>query len=216
MNRQLFWLPACLLLCALTLGGGDGDRQPPQQTPHSVSTTVKMHHLHMLINHSLQMAAQGADMNLMGIEHGPAMLDKASDLLNRAMSGPEMADMHKDGFADAPLMKMTHDLASKAVELIGVMKTLSPESGDLRSLLMLNHAVEVAATGNSMIMQGQQGMAGDIDSVMVNHGQIMLGEASGILHGVTEASDYKRLATDVVSMLIGIPEIPSAEQNDKP
>jgi len=213
MRVRKWWLITCLLLL---LPACNADQREVPETRQQVSATLKLHHLHMLINHSLQMATQGADMNLLGIEHGPAMLDKASNLLNRAMSGPEMANMHKIGHADTVLMKLTHDLAAKSVELIKAMKAFPADAQDRQSLLMLNHAIEIAATGNSMIMQGQQGMAGDVDAVMVNHGQMMLGEASGIIHGTKAGGEYKQLATEVVSMLIGIPDMPAPETPKTP
>ncbi|ATX81229.1 hypothetical protein Ga0123462_0354 [Mariprofundus ferrinatatus] len=205
-----------IALCLSALSACDIDRHEMHDARQNLSQTIKLHHLHMLINHSLQMATQGADMNLQGIEHGPAMLVKASGLLERAMTGPEMASMHKFGGATAPLMKMTHELAARATTLIEAMKKLSTLSGDKGAIRMLNHAVEVAATGSSLIMLGQQGMAGDIDAVMVNHGQMMLGEASGLLRDISGADEYRSLVADVVNMLIGIPDMPVDQGESQP
>lgn len=204
--RSVIRLVICLSLLALT--ACEFDRHEMHQARQNLSYTTKLHHLHMLVNHSLQMATQGADMNLQGIEHGPPMLVKASGLLERAMSGPEMARMHKYGSGNKPLMKMTQELADKSAVLIQAMKKISTRTADKNAIRMLNHAVEVAATGSSLIMLGQQGMAGDIDAVMVNHGQLMLGEASGILHDTTGAAEYRLLVSGVVQMLIGIPDMP--------
>ncbi|NWF37501.1 hypothetical protein [Mariprofundus sp. KV] len=204
--RSVIRLIICLSL--LTLTACEFDRHEMHQARQNLSYTTKLHHLHMLVNHSLQMATQGADMNLQGVEHGPAMLVKASGLLERAMSGPEMARMHKYGSGNKPLMKMTQELADKSAVLIEAMKGISTKTADKDAIRMLNHAVEVAATGSSLIMLGQQGMAGDIDAVMVNHGQLMLGEASGLLHDTTGAPEYRLLVSGVVQMLIGIPDMP--------
>ena len=204
--RFVMRLVICLSLLSFT--ACEFDRHEMHQAGQNLSYTTKLHHLHMLMNHALQMATQGADMNLQGIEHGPAMLAKSSELLKRAMSGPEMARMHKYGSGNKPLMKMTQELADKASTLIQAMKAISTKSADKNAIRMLNHAVEVAATGSSLIMLGQQGMAGDIDAVMVNHGQLMLGEASGLLHDTTGAQEYRVLVSGVVQMLIGIPDMP--------
>ncbi|NWF37738.1 hypothetical protein F3F96_01100 [Mariprofundus sp. NF] len=206
-----------LVLCfsLLSFTACEFDRHEMHQARQNLSYTTKLHHLHMLMNHSLQMATQGADMNLQGIEHGPAMLVKSSELLKRAMSGPEMARMHKYGSGNKPLMKMTQELADKASVLIEAMKAISTKSEDKNAIRMLNHAVEVAATGSSLIMLGQQGMAGDIDAVMVNHGQLMLGEASGLLHDTTGAPEYRLLVSGVVQMLIGIPDMPVDSEDDE-
>jgi len=204
--KQIVWILSMLSL--LGLSACDFDRHELHEERHGFTYTLKMHHIHMLINHSLQMAAQGADMNLQGMNHGPTMLKKSSELLKRAMSGPEMARLHRLGNAGKPLMTMTRELADKSVLLMEEMKKISEQSEDQMSIRVLNHAIEVAASGSSLIMLGQQGMAGDIDAVMVNHGQSMLGEASGLLHDVSGADEYKVLVNQVVEMLIGIPDMP--------
>ena len=211
--RLVFRLFLCLSL--LLLSACEFDRHEMHDARQNLSYTTKLHHLHMLINHALQMAAQGADMNLQGIEHGPAMLVKASELLGRAMTGPEMARMHKFGSSNKPLMKMTHELAERASRLIEAMRKISSKTPDQGAIRMLNHTVEVAATGNSLIMLGQQGMAGDVDAVMVNHGQMMLGEASGLLHDISGAEEYRQLVSAVVEMLIGIPDIPTDREDSR-
>ncbi len=210
--KRIVWLLSCLSM--LGLSACDLDRHEQHEARHNFSYALKMHHIHMLINHALQMSAQGADMNLQGVYLGSALLTKSSELLKRAMSGPEMAHLHKLGNANKPLMEMTHALADKTTLLIEQMRNLSSNSENKASIRMLNHAVEAAATGSSMIMLGQQGMAGNIDAVMVNHGQSMLGEASGLLQDISGAPEYKELVNQVVHMLIGIPDLPAGPEDD--
>jgi hypothetical protein len=209
--KYILWAFACLSL--MGLAGCDFDNHEQHEASEQydrMSHTMRMHHLHMLINHALQMSTQGGDMLLLGSsKHGLAMLDKAEKLLHRAMSGPEMAAMYKQGQAKTVAMKMTHDLADSTSELINQMRNLSKQAENRDSLQMLHHAVEVAATGSSLIMLGQQGMAGDIDLVMVNHGQTMLGEASGLLYEEVDTDAYSMLVRKIVQMLIGIPEHPA-------
>lgn len=203
--RPLFF---CLLLPGL-LTACELDRQLQQeaiQQREQISYTTQMHHLHMLINHALQMAAQGADMQLLGKEQGQKLLAKSTELLTRAMSGMEMSKLHRQGWTGSSLMFMTHELSDTAEEMILLMHQLSADVADRNSIYMLNHAIEVAAMGSSLIMLGQQGMAGDIDLVMVNHGQSMLGEASGLLRDVEPVDAYSQTAVKIVQMLIGIPE----------
>jgi hypothetical protein len=208
--RHVFWAVVCLSL--MGLAGCDSDRQEQREAREQsdkISHTMRMYHLHILINHALQMSTQGGDMQLLGSRRGPAMLDKAERLLHRAMSGPEMAALHKQGQANKTSMKMMHDLAASTSELISQMRMHSKQTANRDALQMLHHAIEVAATGSSLIMLSQQGMAGDIDLVMVNHGQTMLGEASGLLHEVANADAYSELVRKIVRMLIGIPEHPA-------
>ena len=208
--KSFYWVFACLSL--MGLAGCDFDRHEQHEAREQrgkMSHTMRMYHLHILINHALQMATQGGDMQLLGSRRGPAMLDKAEKLLHRAMSGPEMAALHKQGQANKTAMKVMHDLAGSTSELINQMRALSKQTENRDALHMLHHAIEVAATGSSLIMLSQQGMAGDIDLVMVNHGQMMLGEASGLLHEVANVDAYSELVRKIVQMLIGIPENPS-------
>jgi len=204
----------CLLMLAVP--GCDIDNQleqNPLKQQGRISFTAQMHHLHMLINHALQMAAQGADMQLLGKAEGEKLLNKSAELLDRAMTGMEMASLHRQGWAGSPLMFMTHELADMAKEMIALMRQLSTETPDKDSVRMFNHAIEVAAMGSSLIMLGQQGMAGNIDLVMVNHGQSMLGEASGLLHEISASDAYAQAAIKIVQMLIGIPENPASPEN---
>ncbi len=208
--KHALWAVACLSF--MGLAGCDFDRQEQHEAREQngeMSHTMRMYHLHILINHALQMSTQGGDMQLLGSRRGPAMLNKAEKLLHRAMSGPEMAALHKQGQANKASMKMMHDLAGSTAELIEQMRAFSKQTVNRDSLQMLHHAVEAAATGSSLIMLSQQGMAGDIDLVMVNHGQTMLGEASGLLHEVANADAYSELVRKIVRMLIGIPEYPA-------
>ncbi len=201
---------ACLSLFGLAACDFDAyEQHESREHASKMSDTMRMHHLHMLINHALQMSAQGGDMQLLGSKHGLAMLDKADKLLHRAMTGPEMATMHKQGKANTGAMQMTHDLAESTSELINRMRTFSKQTGNKDSLRMLHHSIEVAATGSSLLMLGQQGMAGDIDLVMVNHGQTMLGEASKLLNDEPNTDAYSELVRKTVRILIGIPEHPS-------
>lgn len=208
--KHALWVFACLSV--IGLAGCDAGHQEQHEVSEqggSMSHAMRMYHLHILINHALQMSTQGGDMQLLGSRRGPAMLAKAERLLQRAMSGPEMAALHKQGHANKAAMKLMHDLAGSTSELISQMRALSKQTANRDSLQMLHHAIEAAATGSSLIMLSQQGMAGDIDLVMVNHGQTMLGEASGLLHEVAHADAYSELVRKIVRMLIGIPEHPA-------
>ena len=204
----------CILVCIVMLASGcDLDSQLQQDSLKQqgrISFTTQMHHLHMLINHALQMAAQGADMQLRDKQQGEQLLDKSMELLSRAMTGTEMAKLHQQGWAGSSLMFMVHELSDVAKEMIAQMRQLSSETPDKEKILMLNHAIEVAAMGSTLIMLGQQGLAGDIDLVMVNHGQSMLGEASGLLRELPASDTYAQTAIRIVQMLIGIPEHPAS------
>lgn len=97
---------------------------------------MAMHHQHLLINHAMDMAAQGANMAMLGkmgmagggvdtysVDHGEMMLNNAKSLLTEVMSGDAMMDMHAkgktpEGHAD---MTATHNLGEAAVKVVHLL-----------------------------------------------------------------------------------------------
>jgi len=99
---------------------------------------MAMHHQHLLINHAMDMAAQGANMVMLGkmgmagdvdtfsAEHGEMMLSNAMSLLTEVMSGDAMMDMHAKGktpggHAD---MTSTHKLGEAAVKVVHLLDNM--------------------------------------------------------------------------------------------
>jgi len=99
---------------------------------------MAMHHQHMLINHAMDMAAQGANMVMLGemdmaggidtysVDHGKMMLNNAQSLLTEVMSGDAMMEMHAkgktpEGHAD---MTSTHKLGEAAVKVVHLLANM--------------------------------------------------------------------------------------------
>jgi hypothetical protein len=99
---------------------------------------MDMHHQHLLINHAMSMAAQGANMVMLGnmdmagdvdtysTEHGKMMLANAQALLTEVMSGDAMMDMHAkgktpEGHGD---MMATHALGEAAVKVVDLLANM--------------------------------------------------------------------------------------------
>jgi len=172
---------------------------------HGGNAPMEMHHLHTLMNHGLEMVAEGSNMVMlaemkmtpaidpMTLEHGRAMMKEGRDVIEHALKGPEMQAMHKAGHGDAPLMKYTHELGGAELALADMLANMSmegPMTPDMMTMhhmhIMINHALEMAAQGANLVMLGQMGMAGDIDKYSVDHGNMMIGHARGILKEVME------------------------------
>ena len=91
---------------------------------HGGDASMDMHHLHMLMNHGLEMVAEGSNMVMlaemkmtaamdpMTLEHGHQMIKEGKEVIEHALKGPEMQAMHKGGHGDDPMMKYTHELGN--------------------------------------------------------------------------------------------------------
>lgn len=103
---------------------------------------MTMHHMHIMINHALEMAAQGSNMVMLGqmgmskdidkysIEHGKMMLSDARAVLTEVMTGKAMTGMHEKGVASGnAMMADTHkigDAAKKVIDLLDKMASAEP------------------------------------------------------------------------------------------
>ena len=98
-------------------------------------TDMTGHHQHIMLNHALQMALEGANSIMLGkmgmdtgvdeisVEHGKMMLKNAKTLFNDIMSGAEMNKMHTEGTTpekDAA-MKYTHQLAEAELQVLSLL-----------------------------------------------------------------------------------------------
>ena len=172
---------------------------------HGGDSSMDMHHLHVLMNHGLEMVVEGsnmvmlADMKMtpevdpMTAEHGRKMIKSGREVVDRALKGPEMQGLHKAGHGDDPLMKYTHDLGNAmttVADMLEKMSTEGPMTGDMMAMhhmhVMINHALEMAAQGSNMVMLGQMGMSKDIDKYSIEHGKMMLADARAMIKEVME------------------------------
>lgn len=98
---------------------------------------MEMHHMHLLINHAVNMAAEGANLVMLGqmgmakgidkdsVEHGKMMLSDAGKLLNEVMKGKAMTEMHEKGVKmNNEMMAYTHKLGAAANTLIDLLSNM--------------------------------------------------------------------------------------------
>jgi hypothetical protein len=97
--------------------------------------TMSIHHLHMMINHALEKAAEGSNLIMIGnmgmsgkvdkfsVSHGREMLGEAGLLMGKVMAGKTMKELHKKGMTpeNNPLMNWTHRLAETAIKIINML-----------------------------------------------------------------------------------------------
>jgi len=172
---------------------------------HEGDASMDMHHLHMLMNHGLEMVVEGSNMVMLAdmkmtpavdpmmAEHGRKMIKNGREVIDRALKGPEMQGLHKAGHGDNALMKYTHDLGNAittVADLLEKMSTEGPMSADMMEMhhmhVMINNALAMAAEGSNMVMLGQMGMSKDIDKYSVEHGKMMLADARATITDVME------------------------------
>jgi hypothetical protein len=99
---------------------------------------MAMHHQHILINHALNMALEGADLAMLGgmkmapsldpmtVEHGKKMVANGKALIGKVMDGAAMKDMHAKGIDPEkdPMMKSTHQMVEVAYKIIGQLEKM--------------------------------------------------------------------------------------------
>jgi hypothetical protein len=103
---------------------------------------MAMHHMHMMINHAVQMAADGADMIMLGqmgmaadidkltMDHGKTMMSDARSMVSEMMEGKEMKEMHAKGMTPekSPMMGMSHKQTEAAMKVIDLLSKMPAAS----------------------------------------------------------------------------------------
>jgi hypothetical protein len=96
---------------------------------------MKMHHMHIALNHALEMAAEGAGLIMMGqmkmtggidrhsVDHGRQMIADARQLWKDVMSGSAMSEMHKAGTTPeaSAMMAATHKLSDNEKKVLDLL-----------------------------------------------------------------------------------------------
>ena len=103
----------------------------------SAPEMMTMHHMHMMINHAVQMAAEGADLIMLGemgmagavdkmtVEHGKEMMKDAKPMVADMMGSKAMLDMHAKGMTmENPMMTTTHQLGEASMKVIDLLSKM--------------------------------------------------------------------------------------------
>ncbi|HAM53252.1 MAG TPA: hypothetical protein DCP92_22085 [Nitrospiraceae bacterium] len=103
---------------------------------------MEMHHMHTMINHALVMAADGANLIMLGemgmagdidklsIEHGKEMMKDAKSMVTGMMGSKEMMEMHAKGMTPdkSPMMGMSHQHAEASMKVIDLLSKMPAAS----------------------------------------------------------------------------------------
>jgi len=99
---------------------------------------MKMHHMHIALNHALEMAAEGSNLVMMGqmkmakgvdrhtADHGKQMINDSLKLWKEVMGGSAMADMHTAGTTpeSSAVMGDTHKLANDQKKVLDLLANM--------------------------------------------------------------------------------------------
>ena len=110
----------------------------PAYADKKMDARMSMHHMHILINHAMQMAAEGGNLVMIGgmgmaksldeqsVKHGKMMIGHANQMIDDIMDGKVMKDLHAGGLEGdlKEMMASTHDLASNASAYIKKLKDM--------------------------------------------------------------------------------------------
>ena len=99
-------------------------------------TDMSLHHMHVMINHAVEMAAEGSSLVMLGkmdmssdvdnltIQHGEKMVASAKALIKSIVEGDAMQALHKAGQGKTPMMAYTHQLADAAMNYISMLENM--------------------------------------------------------------------------------------------
>jgi hypothetical protein len=172
---------------------------------HESGAEMKMHHIHIMMNHGLKMVTEWSNMVMFsdmkmapGVDktahnHGHSMIEKRKAVINRTLNSPEMMSMIKGEHVEFPMMQDTHTLGNHMLKVTGMLEEMSkagPIKPDMMAMhhhhIMINHALGMALQGSNMKMLGDISMAGSADNFSLEHGKIMMKNARALLTGVME------------------------------
>lgn len=139
-SLKISTLIATVLLTAPTSFAKDMDH-----SGHSMT----MHHIHIMLNHALEMAANGSNLVMTGkmgmageiddisISHGEAMIANSKGIIEKVMKGKMMENMHMNGINGTnDMMQHTHDIAEAALNYIKLVEGMSMDADMVMDMKM--------------------------------------------------------------------------------
>ncbi|MDD4932704.1 MAG: hypothetical protein PHO89_04470 [Methylacidiphilaceae bacterium] len=118
-----------LLLASIALLG-IGTGVGPLHAEEHHGAAMQLHHMHLVINHAVTMAAEGSNLVMLGemnmapgtdeeaVEHGKAQIREAKQLVKKVLASKAMTELHEKGAGESSEMAYTHKLAEAATAYI--------------------------------------------------------------------------------------------------
>jgi hypothetical protein len=171
----------------------------------------KMHQAHVVANHGLIMALQGANLAMLGqlktapgvdetmVTHGREMIRKGAAAIREVEQGPDMTALRAAGSGDDSLMKHTHgllDVTEDVLKKLDKAETSVP-AGDVMSLrhmqIALVHALITGVDGANLVMLGRMKRSEGTDESSIRHGQAMMADARALWKEIVEGKAMKEI-----------------------
>lgn len=141
-------------------------------------------------------AAQGIELHELDKAQSNALIHASAELLRRAMSGPEMAAMHRAGMIDAT-MHATHDWGEALFTLLQIMADGKAAAKDFHQV---QAALAVAAAGGELAITSDLGLAGSAVLQQREKGLVWIQWAEEKLRAI-EVSPYRNAALKAVKSM---------------
>jgi hypothetical protein len=160
----------------------------------------EFHLIHRMMNHGMIQILDGSNLIMIAemnidttvakdpITHGKEMIAVGKNLIDRALHGPVMVDMHVKGIKNSQMLNATQKLGELMLRTVYAQETMQPakESSEIvRNLHVLhleaNHTLLMAAQGSNMVMAGQADTTNDLNRYSIKMGKKMMLDARTIL-----------------------------------
>jgi len=173
--------------------------------------SMRIHRLHMLMNHGLIMFLDGIDMKMVSNMKMSTSFDAKSEgyalqsmkkgrkAIELALRGEQNEILVEQGFGDHPLMKTARELGETMLDLLTVLEKMemgqmTSETMEIHHMhLLLNRGLEDVAQGSNMIMATLLGSIPQIDEYLGNQGWIMVKEGKTLIAEIIQSQPYKRI-----------------------
>jgi len=175
---------------------------------------MAMHHIHIVMNHGMEMVAEGKNMlmtaqmgmspetDAVNLRYGEKMIDNGKSLIQTILSSQTMKKLHLSEHEGDTLMVYTHklgDAMQAVIQLSGKMtKTEALGRGEDGMILshvhlMVNRALMLSLQGSNLAMFGQMDMVRGSDRIAVKHGRDMMSLAHALWQEAMQSKGMKTL-----------------------
>jgi len=168
---------------------------------------MHLHHMHTLMDHSLDMVLEASNLLMVSRmhgsdplaqisgEHGRKMMAEGKETLREVLSGKEMKAAHEQGRWNEPLMGYTHELGAALLAVVDDLEKMDAGNvAEHQRQMVLNHALQMAAQGSNLVMLAKMKMGGAFDQRTEAHGCTMISDARALWGKATAGTGAQRPA----------------------
>ncbi|MDQ6955316.1 MAG: hypothetical protein Q9M20_07715 [Mariprofundaceae bacterium] len=202
MKLHALFTPLILLLAITACNQTNQQAEDQTKGQHTqIGVTINpTNQLGILIEHAIIIMTQGAELKLHPLKGGDLMLAQSADLLRRAMSGPEMSEMHKAGEGHSPAMQRTHDLGAAAFDLLDLMMSLK-EPSNIKNIRLFHYALSMASEGSNLKSLAHLETNKQLAKVLQQQGHDMRQASINLTQALNHDGAYPQAVLKVIKLL---------------